>query len=209
VGGLGDAGRVVHALATRAGIETAEGRRQKFGSRHHTFLTKRFDRTDAGERIHFASAMTLLDRRDGEERASYLDLANLLAQHGAHASRDLEQLWRRIVFFVCVSNVDDHLRNHGFLLERAGWRLAPAYDVNPNATGDGLILNISETDNAQDLGLVRDVAKSFRVKPKRAEAIIAEVVEVVRDWRSEAKQARLSRVQQDRMAPAFHVVDGE
>ncbi|MBA3464988.1 MAG: HipA domain-containing protein [Deltaproteobacteria bacterium] len=199
---------VVHALAIRAGIETAEARRQRFGARHHTFLTKRFDRTGSGERIHFASAMTLLDRRDGEEGASYLDLANLLAQHGAHAARDLEQLWRRIVFFVSVSNVDDHLRNHGFLLERSGWKLAPAYDMNPNATGDGLILNISETDNAQDLALVRDVAKDFRVKPKRAEAIIAEVVEVVRDWRSEAKKASLSRAEQDRMAPAFQLVDG-
>ena len=198
---------VVHALATRAGIETAEGRRQKFGSRHHTFLTKRFDRAGS-KRIHFASAMTLLDRRDGEEGASYLDLANVLAQHGAQASRDLEQLWRRIVFFVCVSNVDDHLRNHGFLLEPSGWKLAPAYDMNPNASGDGLILNISETDNAQDLDLVRDVAKEFRVKPKRAEAIIGEVVEVVRDWRSEAKKARLSREQQDRMAPAFRLAGG-
>ncbi|MGH7283869.1 MAG: type II toxin-antitoxin system HipA family toxin [Polyangiaceae bacterium] len=196
---------VVHALARRAGIDTAEAKRQQFGSRHHTFLTKRFDRSEGGGRIHFASAMTLLDRRDGEEDGSYLDLAELLARQGTKPARDLEQLWRRIVFFVCVSNVDDHLRNHGFLLSRDGWSLAPAYDMNPNPQGQGLVLNISETDNSQDLELVRDVAKHFRVKPKRSEEIIGEVVTAVRTWRSEAKKTKLSRAEQDRMASAFRL----
>src|ERR1041385_5645804 len=90
---------VVHALATRAGIDVAEAKRQRFGSRHHTFLARRFDRTATGGRIHFASAMTLLDRDDGDA-ASYLDLATILVQGGANPARDLEQLWRRIVFFV-------------------------------------------------------------------------------------------------------------
>jgi serine/threonine-protein kinase HipA len=196
---------VVHALASRAGVDTAEAKHQKFGSRHHTFLTKRFDRTEGGGRIHFASAMTLLARRDGQEGASYLDLAELLGRQGTKPARDLEQLWRRIVFFVCVSNVDDHLRNHGFLLSRDGWSLAPAYDMNPNPQGEGLVLNISETDNSQDLGLVREVAKHFRVKPKRAEEIVAEVVKSVSCWRSEARNAKLSRAEQDRMAPAFRL----
>jgi serine/threonine-protein kinase HipA len=150
--------------------------------------------------------MTLLDRRDGDDGASYIDLANILVQQGARASRDLEQLWRRIAFFVCVSNVDDHLRNHGFLLESEAWRLAPAYDMNPNADGDGLSLNISETDNAQDLDLVRDVAKHFRVKPRRADEIIGEVSKAVATWPSEAKKAKLSRDEQERMAPAFRLV---
>lgn len=196
---------VVHALARRAGVETADATSRKFGSPHHTFLTKRFDRTARGRRIHFASAMTLLDRNDGEVGASYLDLATVLIQYGARPGTDLEQLWRRIVFFVCVSNVDDHLRNHGFLLARQGWLLAPAYDMNPVAHGDGLLLNISETDNAQDLELVRDVAPSFRVKSKRANAIVGEVVAAVRAWRDEAKKAKLSRTEQERMAPAFRV----
>jgi serine/threonine-protein kinase HipA len=198
---------VVHALAVRAGIETSDSKRRAFNSRHHTFLTRRFDRTASGGRLHFASAMTLLDRRDGDEGASYLDLANVLVQQGARASRDLEQLWRRIAFFVCVSNVDDHLRNHGFLLERDAWRLAPAYDMNPVADGEGLSLNISETDNAQDLDLVRDVAKHFRVKSRRANEIIGEVSKAVATWRSEAKKAKLSRDEQERMAPAFRVAD--
>jgi serine/threonine-protein kinase HipA len=199
---------VVHALAVRAGIETSDAKRQAFSSRHHTFLTRRFDRTRSGRRLHFASAMTLLDRRDGDEGASYIDLANVLVQQGARAPRDLEQLWRRIAFFVCVSNVDDHLRNHGFLLEGSSWRLAPAYDMNPVADGDGLSLNISETDNAQDLALVRDVAKHFRVKARRGEQIIGEVSKAVATWRSEAKKAKLSRDEQERMAPAFRLASG-
>jgi serine/threonine-protein kinase HipA len=198
---------VVHALARRAGVTTADATSQKFGSPLHTFLTKRFDRTAKGRRIHFASAMTLLDRSDGEAGGSYLELAGVLIQHGARVAQDLEQLWRRIVFFVCVSNVDDHLRNHGFLLARNGWTLAPAYDVNPVPYGNGLLLNISETDNAQDLELVRDVAESFRVKPKRANAIIKEVVTAVRTWRDTAKKAALSRTEQERMAPAFRAAE--
>lgn len=196
----------VAALATRAGVQMAEGARRRFGSRHHTFLTKRFDRT-GDQRVHFASAMTLLERSDGEEGASYLDLAAFLVQHGAHPARDLQQLWRRIVFFVCVSNVDDHLRNHGFLLEPRGWVLAPAYDVNPVATRGGLTLNISETDNAQDLSLVREVAKHFRLDARRSTEIVDEVVAVVRDWRKAAKAAGIPRAQQDRMATAFGVVE--
>ncbi len=198
---------VLHSLAQRAGVVTTEARRQRFGSHHHTFLTRRFDRTPRGGRLHFASAMTMLERADGEEGISYLDLAQVLIRQGAHPARDLEQLWRRIVFFVCVSNVDDHLRNHGFLLEPKGWSLAPAYDMNPVASGGGLSLNISETDNAQDLELVLDVAKHFRVKSKRAAEIVDEVIAVVRGWRSEAKRAHISRVDQDRMAEAFRVTE--
>jgi serine/threonine-protein kinase HipA len=150
--------------------------------------------------------MTLLQRADGEV-ASYLDLVELIARQGAHPARDLEQLWRRIVFFMCVSNIDDHLRNHGFLLEPAGWSLAPAYDLNPVATAGGLTLNVSETDNAQDLALARDVAKLFRLTPKRANEIITDVITVVRGWRLEAKKLGLSRSAQDRMAAAFQVAD--
>lgn len=159
-----------------------------------------------GSRIHFASAMTLLQRRDGEG-GSYLDLVELIAQRGAQPARDLEQLWRRIAFFVCVSNVDDHLRNHGFLLEPTGWSLAPAYDLNPVATAGGLTLNISETDNAQDLELVREVAKHFRLAARRAGEVLDEVVSAVKRWRAEAKKLGLSREEQERMASAFQIAD--
>lgn len=198
---------VVHGLATRAGIRTSEALCRRFASKRHTFLTRRFDRDDAGQRVHFASAMTLLERSDGEPGASYLEIAEVIARVGAHPERDLEELWRRIVLSVCVSNVDDHLRNHGFLLEAAGgWSLAPAYDVNPVTSAQGLSLNISETDNAQDLELVREVAKHFRVKPAKADQIIEKVVGVVKGWRKAASAVGISAAEQSRMATAFRVV---
>lgn len=198
---------VVHTLALHAGVTTAEARCQRFGSRHHTFLTRRFDRTDEGGRIHFASAMTMLERSDGEDGASYLDLAGFLIQKGANTAHDLEELWRRMVFFVCVSNVDDHLRNHGFVLGPAGWSLSPAYDMNPVATGDGLSLNLSEDDNAQNLALARDVAKHFRVKAARADEIVREVTVAVRAWGTVATAAGISRAEQESMADAFRVAE--
>lgn len=156
-----------------------------------------------------ASAMTLLEMADGEtEGASYLQLAEVLIQQGAAASADLEQLWRRVVFNVCISNVDDHLRNHAFMLSSNGWRLAPAYDLNPVAWGDGLTLNISDVDNAQDLSLVREVAPFFRVKERRAEGIIDEVTLAVGEWRSVAATRGLGREAQERMARAFRIVTG-
>lgn len=197
---------VAVTLAKRSGIRTPETLCRRFSSPFHTLLSRRFDRSDGG-RLHFASAMTLLERRDGEEAASYLDLASVVIQQGAEAATDLEQLWRRIVFFVCISNADDHLRNHGFLLESHGFRLAPAFDMNPVSSAGGLTLNISETDNALDLSLVRDVAKFFRVDARRANAIIADVVKEVRTWRAHAKAAGISRAEQDRMAPAFAVAE--
>lgn len=202
---------VTHGLAVRAGIRVSNARVMKLGGRHRTFLSRRFDRTVTGERIHFASAMTMLERVDGDDSdsgASYLELADFLIRGGANVNDDLEQLWRRIVFFMCVSNVDDHLRNHGFLLEPArGWHLAPAYDMNPVATANGLTLNVSDSDNAQELALAREVSSLFRVKPVRASAVIDEVVAAVRGWRGEAKAVGLSPAQQEQMARAFRVAD--
>ena len=199
---------VVHELACRAGVQTPHARVQRFGSRHHTFLSRRFDRTESRSRLHFASAMTLLERSDGEDAAdgvSYLEIAEILIRMGARTSADLEQLWRRIVFFVCVSNTDDHLRNHGFIWTSRGWILAPAYDINANAHGEGLKLNISEDDNAQELALVMEVAPWFRIAPQRARDIVAEVVKVVRSWRRVATTRGLRRAPQDRMSRAFRV----
>jgi serine/threonine-protein kinase HipA len=114
---------IVYNLAQRAQLNTPKAMLQKFNSRHHTFISKRFDRINQGERIHFASAMTLLQHSDGDDAskgASYLELAEFIMQQGAQPKQDLEQLWQRIVFFICVSNVDDHLRNHGFILQNNG-----------------------------------------------------------------------------------------
>jgi len=198
---------LLHRLAERAGIWVAPYERQQFNSEHYTFLSKRFDRTAEG-RVHFASALTLLGRQDGydaSQGASYLELAEVLVRHGAQTDRDLEQLWRRIVFNVCVSNVDDHMRNHGFLLTPAGWELSPAYDMNPDPMGEGLKLNISEDDNAQDLDLVMEVAHYFRLKDSRAKVVMAEVVDAVREWHGVAQDLALPRHELEGVATAFRL----
>lgn len=205
---------VVHTLAKTAGVTVAPARMQRFASRHHTFLTQRFDRAlcDGGyTRIHFASAMTLLGRLDGDSGsvgASYAELAAVLITGGAQTKADLEQLWRRMVFYVCVSNTDDHLRNHGFLLRPGrGWKLAPAYDMNPEPNGDGLRLNIHGNDNALDLDLVREAAALFRVKLVTREAIVTEVKAAVKKWRLAARKYGIAKAEQDRMASAFRLAE--
>ncbi|MBA2654365.1 MAG: type II toxin-antitoxin system HipA family toxin [Gammaproteobacteria bacterium] len=201
---------VVNNLAQRAGIITAQATLRRFNGSHHTFLSKRFDRTGRGERIHYASALTLLQRRDGHDAAlgaSYLELAEFLIQNGSHAKKDLEQLWRRIIFFICISNTDDHLRNHSFILQPDGWVLSPAYDINPVASGNGLKLNINETDNSQDIKLALEVSEYFRLKTDQAGKIVSEVIRVVKQWRQEASMLKVSTSQQDRMARAFRIAD--
>lgn len=201
---------LVHELAQKAGIDTAIAEIKNFSSDYDTFLTRRFDRTEGGERTHFASAMTLLGKKDGDGAdtgVSYLDLAGFLMKNGAQVNKDLEQLWRRIVFYICVSNTDDHLRNHGFLLTDQGWALSPAYDMNPVATGGGLALNISKDDNTQSLDLARSVAAVFRVDDTRMEEIIAEVIESVRTWPDLAKQLKLPAREISLMKNAFRLAD--
>lgn len=202
---------VVYKLAQRAGIIMAKAQVEKFNSPYHTFLSKRFDRTDSGKRIHFASAMTLLQRKDGDDASngtSYLELAEFIMRQGAKPDEDLEQLWRRIVFYICVSNTDDHLRNHGFIFQpNKGWILSPAFDVNPATEGVGLKLNISESDNSLDLELAKDVAEYFRVKPNRMNEIIQDVIKAVKNWRKEATRLDISMHEQNHMAMAFKICD--
>lgn len=197
---------VTYELAIAAGVNMAEAQAKKFTTNNHTFLTKRFDRTEIGERIHFASAMTLLGHVDGEDHSegtSYLELVAFITSQGANVNEDLEQLWRRIVFSICVSNTDDHLRNHGFILTHVGWILSPAYDINPVETGTGLKLNISEDDNALDLNLAMEVSPYFRLKEDRAIEIIEEVKDSVRKWRTIARKYGLSNLELELKSGAF------
>jgi serine/threonine-protein kinase HipA len=126
-----------------------------------------------------------------------------LQNNGAHVDQDLEELWRRIVFSICVSNTDDHLRNHGFILTEKGWLLSPAYDINPVETGTGLKLNISEDDNTLDLDLAMQVGKFFRLTEKRCLEIINEVQEAVASWRTVASKYGISKNEQELKALAF------
>lgn len=197
---------VANILASKAGLNIAEGDIKQFNNKFHTYLTKRFDRNEKGERIHFASAMTLLGYVDGaghDTGVSYLEIAGFLTKNGADVNADLEELWRRIVFHICVKNTDDHLRNHGFLLTNRGWRLSPAYDINPNEFGSVLSLNISEKDNSLDLGLALNVAEYFRVDKQKGKAIIDQIKSSVSNWRNVASDIGISRAEQDRMRKAF------
>lgn len=197
---------VTYELAIMAGINMAKSNAQKFSSNYYTFITKRFDRSSDGQRIHFASAMTMLGYVDGQDHidgASYLELVDFIMNNGAQVDSDLEELWRRIVFNICVSNTDDHLRNHGFLLTKDGWVLSPAYDINPVETGTGLKLNISENDNSLDLKLALDVFEFFRLSEKRANEILNEVLNAVSKWKIVATKYGISRVEQEIKGMAF------
>ena len=201
---------VLHTLAQRAGLTVPQMEVRRFGASDHTFLSRRFDRVEGGQRLHCASAMTLLERKDGDsadEGASYMELVDFLLRLGARPSRDLEQLWRRIVFFMCVSNTDDHLRNHSFMLEPSGWALTPAYDMNPDRFGEGLKLNVSESDNAQDLNLAMQVAGYFRLTPERARVCMLEVVQAAQTWSEVAESQGISKSSQGRMQRAFRVAN--
>ncbi len=198
---------VTYELAKAAGINMSECKAQQFASKHHTFLTKRFDRTLDGQRVHFASAMTMLGFVDGQEGASYLDIVDFLTTYGANVEADLEELWRRIVFSISVSNTDDHLRNHGFILHPEGWILSPAYDINPVETGTGLSLNISYNDNALDFHVAMEVAKFCRLSNERAHQIVEEVTGVVKNWKDVAKEYGISRTECALKSGAFRLVE--
>lgn len=154
--------------------------------------------------------MTLTGHKDGDGAstgASYLEIAEIIMSQGAAPGDDLVELWSRIVFNVMVSNTDDHLRNHGFLLTpNAGWRLSHAYDMNPVPDSSGLSLNIDESDNALDLDLVRSVARYFRISDTRATEIIDRTADVVRSWSELADSLGIKRREQDDMAPAFRML---
>jgi serine/threonine-protein kinase HipA len=200
---------ITYKMALDAGVNMAEAKAKKFSGNHHTFLTRRFDRTGNGKRIHFASAMTLLgytDGQDHDEGVSYLELVEFITSQGANINQDLEQLWRRIVFSICVSNTDDHLRNHGFILSNGGWILSPAYDINPNETGTGLKLNISENDNALNLELAMDVSGYFRLTKQRAQGIVEDVKKSVKKWKKLATQYGISNAEQEMKSKAFLVI---
>jgi serine/threonine-protein kinase HipA len=200
--------KVLHELAKKAGIDVPEAKLMHFSGRHHTYLSKRFDRVGSSKRIHFASAMTLLGYNDGadaEKGVSYLELVGFLLQNSSESKKDLEQLWRRIVFNILVSNTDDHLRNHGCILTKSGWRLSPAYDMNPNQYGTGLSLSISETDNSLDTGIALEVAKYFKLNVTEAKNILDELISVVSEWKTVAKANEISKSEIDAMKKAFKV----
>ena len=195
---------VVYQLAVDAGIDMSKCQHKQFNSPHHTFLTKRFDRT-TNSRLHFTSAMMQLGYNDGDEGASYLELAQFLTRQGANTKNDLAELWRRIVFNIAVSNTDDHLRNHGFIYHKRGWILSPAYDINPVTPAGGLHLNITEDDNSLNYELAMDVIDYFQLNKQDALQIKNKVLQSVAGWEEVATKIGLGRAEQQLMAPAFNI----
>ncbi|WP_289038506.1 HipA domain-containing protein [uncultured Zobellia sp.] len=196
---------LAYQLATAAGIEMADSKIEKISGQYHTFLTRRFDR-DNGKRIHFASAMTMTGNTEDiikESAPSYLEIVEFIENYGADVEANLHQLWRRIVFNIAISNTDDHLRNHGFILTEKGWILSPAYDLNPSIEKDGLSLNIDMDDNALSFDLAKSVGEYFRLSEKEMKDILSEVLEVVKNWEDEAKRIGIKRSEIELMAGAF------
>jgi serine/threonine-protein kinase HipA len=183
----------------------AESKIERIAGKNHTFFTKRFDRLN-GERIHFASAMTMTGNNEDtikENPAGYLDIAEFIQFNGAQNTFNLSQLWRRIVFNIAISNTDDHLRNHGFILTKDGWILSPAYDINPSINKDGLAINIDTENNALDFGLAKSVGEYFQLSDLAMDTILHEVKNAVNGWEKIAQKIGISHQEQERMASAF------
>ena len=198
--------KVVHDLARMCGLNVPESKLEHFSKDGSTFLVKRFDRIGS-RRLHFSSAMTMLGKTDGAsavDGTSYLDIVSFIKSNGVSAKDDLIELWKRIVFNMAVSNTDDHLRNHGFILTPKGWRLSPLYDVNPVPQGDELSLNVSESDNRISLDLAIETAHYYGIKEADATKLAEDILAMVRDnWERLAKECGLNRSDIEDMRPAF------
>lgn len=198
---------LAYQLAIEAGITMAPCSIKKIAGKHHTFFTKRFDR-EKGERIHFASAMTMTGNNEDTIRdnpASYLDIADFIQTYGTNVEENLHQLWRRIVFNIAISNTDDHLRNHGFILKKDGWVLSPAYDLNPSIDKDGLALNIDMDNNALDFDVAKSIGDFFRLDEKQMDNIIQQVMHSVSQWEKIADKIGISRSEKELMQGAFKI----
>lgn len=191
-------------MAKKAGINVPPFRLEKILNKP-VLIVSRFDRKD-GMRIPFLSAMSMLGARDNQQH-SYLEIAYALAQNGAAPKEDMKELWRRIVFTIMVSNTDDHLRNHGFIYERyKGWRLSPAYDINPTpleVSPHVLSTSIDFFDNSASLEIATKVANEFRLNREETSATIEEVRSVVKTWKNIAQEFGIAKKECDLMASAF------
>ncbi len=199
--------KVASDLAKLCELNVPESELRDFSKYGSTFLVKRFDRNN-GRRVHFASAMTMLGKTDGASAAdgsSYLDLVSFIKRVGVRPKEDLKELWKRIVFNMAISNTDDHLRNHGFILEKNGWVLSPLYDINPVPYGDELSLNVGENDNRISIDNALESAKYFELTLEEAKTIAKEILSTVKhNWEQLAEKYKLSRNEIEQMRPAFN-----
>ncbi len=173
-----------HLLARKAGIYAAQTKVLGGLGKYHTLLSKRFDRTDEGKRIHFASSMSLIGLRDGDNAQGgygYLNIVDFILQSCCDVEKNLQELYRRVAFNICIGNSDDHFRNHGFLLTPRGWTLSPAYDMNPTLNEYQSLL-INESSNKADIRTLQESCESYMIKKEVAENIIRQVQAAVAGW---------------------------
>lgn len=193
-----------HVMGRKAGINVADTHVVS-GGRYNILLSKRFDRTGAGRRKHFASALTLLGLNDGDNASTgcgYADIVDFIVRCGCDVKNNLEELYRRVAFNIIVGNSDDHFRNHGFILTQKGWELSPAYDINPTLYEEQSLLINRET-NKSDLDILLKSAGEYMLSADVAARIIAEVKTSMKTWRGEAAKLKISRRDADMFAPRF------
>lgn len=193
-----------HVMGKKAGITVADTRTIS-GKDFNILLSKRFDRDINGKRIHFASALTLLGLTDGDNASTgngYTDIVDFIIQYGTDIENNIEELYRRVAFYIIVGNSDDHFRNHGFLLSRKGWRLSPAYDINPTIS-DTQSLLINRDTNESDLNILLHSAEDYMLTNERAQEIINEVKTAMKSWRNEAQRLHLPQRDIDLFSPRF------
>lgn len=195
--------KLVHDMAADCGIDVPASRIARVGHDYHTFMVQRFDREN-GKRKFFTSAMTLLNKNDKEE-ASYIDLAQFIAEQGspAHIAQDLRQLFTRVAFNIAVANRDDHLRNHGFMRTLAGWRLAKAFDMNPSVKKPEHVLGIDEGLHAPSLPTLLDTAVYYGLAAPQARALVEQVLGVVATWKARAKTLHIALADVDELDHLF------
>ncbi len=194
---------LLNDLAARARIAVPQTRLLKLRGGYRTFCGRRFDRVGTDRRL-FASGTTLAQKRDGET-ASYLDLVEAIEDHGDPSAieQDLEQLFRRAAFAVLAAHRDDHLRNHGFLRSTRGWRLAPAFDLNPLPDKPDHTIAFDDHLREPDLDILRGTAKYYRLASGRADEIMAQVRAAIAPWRAKARELGISRDESELMGAAI------
>lgn len=192
-----------HLLAKEAGINVAETNLIPAGNDgYHALLSKRFDRTDDGKRIHFASAMTMTGLTDGDNHETghgYLDIVDFIIKGCCDVDENLSELYRRVAFNICVGNSDDHFRNHGFLLTKKGWTLSPAYDLNPTDSMTQSLL-IDNDSNESSLRRLQTACDDYYISSETAEQIISEVTTAIGRWETIAKNLHISNEEMNRFA---------
>lgn len=191
-----------HVMGRKVGLNVADTRIIN-GENHHVLLSKRFDRNGEGKRIHFASALTLLGLEDGDNASTgfgYPDIVDFIIQHGSNVEQNLEELYKRVAFYIIVGNSDDHFRNHGFLLTRKGWELSPAYDINPTLQENQSLL-INRSTNESDLNILLESADNYMLPKDKAAKIISEVKEAMTSWQTEARRIGIPIRDIDMFAP--------